>query len=222
MRLTVMLTAVILALVAFLSLYSAYEPADPLDGHIALGVRAGGAGGAGDPPWNNAPIDSYAQAAEHEPDFVLWFQSWGPRSDGAFPTVEAEELYQRGYTQVITWVPQDYTTSARDPEYSLDNILLGRHDDYIRQYARDVAAWGRPVYLRPFHEMNGDWNAYGAGKADNTPQKLVLAWRRVHRIFDDEGATNVKWVWSPNVGAPSYRPQHPMAGYFLATLTWTG
>lgn len=192
-------------------------------GPVALGAWPGGTG-SGNPPWNNAPIDSYTQEAGHKPDFVLWFQSWGPYSDGVFPETGAEDIYQRGHAQIITWQPQDYTTSSEDPHYSLDTILSGHHDAYIRQYARDVATWGRPVYLRPFHEMNGDWYPYGAGKNGNTPEKLVSAWQKVHRMFAEEGATNVKWVWSSNVGAPSYVPQHPIMSYYPgdAYVDWIG
>ncbi len=211
MRLRVLVVAILLGFVVALCL--ARETADSPAATIALGARPGGAGAA-NPPWNTAPIDSYTRAAGREPDFVLWFQSWGPYSRGTFPSAEAEEIHQRGYAQVITWVPEDYTASGDDPSYSLDVTLAGRHDAYIRRYARDVAAWGRPVYLRPFHEMNGDWSAYGAGKNRNTPEKLVSAWRKVHRIFAEEGATNVKWVWSPHVGAPSYEPRHPMESYY--------
>lgn len=180
---------------------------------VALGVWPGG-DDSGNHPWSTGEVDSYAQEAGRGPDFVTWFQSWGPYSKGVFPRADAEEGYQRGYAQVITWQPQDYTAPADDPNYSLDAILSGRHDDYIRQYARDLAAWGRPVYLRPFHEMNGDWYPYGAGKNGNTPEKLVSAWRKVHQIFAEEGATNVGWVWSPNAGVPTYTPEHPMAAYY--------
>lgn len=187
--------------------------ADQPDEAIALGARTGSIG-FGNPPWNNAPIDAYVQEAGREPDFVLWFQSWGPRLEATFPRAGAEEIHQRGYTQVITWVPEDYSLPPDDPSYSLDATLSGVHDDYVRQYARDLVAWGRPVYLRPFHEMNDTSNAYAAGKNGNTPEKLVAAWRRVHQIFAQEGATNVKWVWSPSVGPPTYHPQYPMASYY--------
>ena len=103
-------------------LYLVYKVASPSDESIAIGASPGGAGASGNPPWNNAPIDSYTRAAGREPDFVLWFQSWGPYSDGVFPRDEAENLHRRGYTQIITWEPQDYTTSGDEPR------LLARRD----------------------------------------------------------------------------------------------
>jgi hypothetical protein len=31
----------------------------------------------------------------------------------------------------------------------------------------------------------------------NSPQLFTQAWRRMHDVFTQQGATNVKWVWSP-------------------------
>src|SRR5258708_37924029 len=36
----------------------------------------------------------------------------------------------------------------------LATIPTGAFDDYIIQWARRLKAFGRPVFLRPFHEMN--------------------------------------------------------------------
>ena len=47
------------------------------------------------------------------------------------------------------------------------------------------------------HEMNGTWYPWGAKVGDNSPGLYKQAWKRMHRIFADHGATNVKWVWSP-------------------------
>ena len=40
------------------------------------------------------------------------------------------------------------------PDYALREIIAGKHDAYIAQWARDAAAWGKPFYLRFAHEMN--------------------------------------------------------------------
>ncbi|HLZ70227.1 MAG TPA: glycosyl hydrolase [Dehalococcoidia bacterium] len=46
--------------------------------------------------------------------------------------------------------------------------------------------------------MNGSWYPWGRNGA-NTPEKYVAAWQRLHDLFSAAGATNVQWVWSPNV-----------------------
>ena len=35
----------------------------------------------------------------------------------------------------------------------------------------------------------------------DTPAAFVDAWRRMHRLFEHQGATNVVWVWCPNASA---------------------
>ena len=48
--------------------------------------------------------------------------------------------------------------------------------------------------------MNGNWYPWGVGVNGNKPGEYVEAWRHVHDIFVQEGATSdVKWVWSPHV-----------------------
>ena len=41
-------------------------------------------------------------------------------------------------------------------------IALGQGDAYLYALNRAIAQWGRPIYLRPFGEMNGHWNPYCA------------------------------------------------------------
>jgi beta-mannanase len=62
-----------------------------------------------------------------------------------------------------------------------------------------VATWGYPIYVRPMHEMNGPWSAWGYGVNGNTAAQHVAAWRHIVDIANAEGATNIRWVWSPNV-----------------------
>jgi len=49
-------------------------------------------------------------------------------------------------------------------------------------------------YVRLFPEMNGDWVPW-----NGQPEALVATWRRIDALFELEGASNVRWVWSPNV-----------------------
>jgi hypothetical protein len=53
--------------------------------------------------------------------------------------------------------------------------------------------------IRFAHEMNISASPWGPGKEGNVGSTYVEAWRHIVSIFRQEGATNVKWVWSPNV-----------------------
>ena len=70
-------------------------------------------------------------------------------------------------------------------------------------WARGAKAWGKPFFLRPLHEMNGNWYPWGTGAGNpnrNTHADFIAAWKHLHQIFDEAGVTNATWVWSPNVG----------------------
>ena len=47
--------------------------------------------------------------------------------------------------------------------------------------------------------MNGYWYPWGVGVNGNTSGDYVAAWRHVHDVFAQVGATNVVWLWSPNI-----------------------
>ena len=77
---------------------------------------------------------------------------------------------------------------------STSAVNSGRYDKMIRQRAVDVKAFGQPMLLEWFWEMDGARNRHVAG----SPASFIAAWRRIHRIFDNAGVTNVSWVWCPN------------------------
>jgi beta-mannanase len=64
--------------------------------------------------------------------------------------------------------------------------------------------------------MNSDWTSWSPGVNGNTSEEFVLAWRKVHDIFEQEGATNVRWVWSPVAhyeGATAFEKVYPGHAY---------
>lgn len=78
------------------------------------------------------------------------------------------------------------------------DILSGKSDALIARAARRLAATKQPTMLRWAWEMNGDWYPWSGVKNDEGSAGFVKCWQRLHRIFADEGARNVSWVWSPN------------------------
>jgi mannan endo-1,4-beta-mannosidase len=47
--------------------------------------------------------------------------------------------------------------------------------------------------------MNGNWFPWSESLDGNNPGEYVAAWRHVHDIFSEVGATNATWVWCPYV-----------------------
>jgi cellulose synthase (UDP-forming) len=138
-----------------------------------------------------------------------------------FPAGWADGIARGGAAPLITWEPWDGSgrRTAR-----LADVAAGRYDTYIRRFARAAAEFGRPVLLRPLHDMNGSWYPWSVGREDgNSPELFVAAWRHLHDIFVQERATNVSWVWtvySLSALAPrggGLEPYYPGAAY----VDWT-
>jgi endoglucanase len=48
------------------------------------------------------------------------------------------------------------------------------------------------------HEMNGNWYPWSITRNGGSARDFVRAWRRIHRLFRQEGAGNVRWIWAVN------------------------
>ena len=98
---------------------------------------------------------------------------------------------ENGSTLVVTWMANGY--GAQD-------LVDGKADEYIRDYAKGVKNYGEEIWLRPLHEANGDWYDWGVGKegAGNTDANVAEAFRHIVKIFREENVENVKWVWTTN------------------------
>ncbi len=132
-------------------------------------------------------LDSYTSVAGRAPRIAMWFQSW---NEPLYYSSQMSGLGSRGVTPMITWA-QDTGLSSRD-------VTAGRYDSYIAEQARLAKSYGSLMYIRLFHEMNGTWMSYGPVNGQ-TGADFVAAWRHVVGIFRQQGVSNVRWVWSPNI-----------------------
>ncbi|MFC7532272.1 glycoside hydrolase family 26 protein [Actinoplanes sp. GCM10030250] len=111
---------------------------------------------------------------------------------------------------VHRFYPWDGYVPASEPDVARSSVLMvswhgaplagindGSSDGNIRSVARKLKAMKRPILLRWGWEMNGGWFEW-SGPQNGGPANYVKAYRRIHRIFTDQGADNVAWVWSPN------------------------
>jgi beta-mannanase len=106
-----------------------------------------------------------------------------------FPASHERWTVEHHRIPLITWEPWGAT---------LREIIDGRHDDLIRAQARRARNFNRPFFLRFAHEMNGDWYPWAGARNGQSPDRYVRAWRHIHRIYTNAGATKVVWVWSPH------------------------
>ena len=132
-------------------------------------------------------------------DIVNRFYTWNQ----AFPTsLEAGDV-SNGRISMLTWCCSDTI-----------QMVSGSQDAWIRAQADRMAAFGSPIFLRFYHEMDGDRRQ----GAVHSPAAFIAAWRYVHDIFVQRGATNVVWIWCPTAwkfiqGNPSPPVYYPGDAY---------
>jgi len=78
------------------------------------------------------------------------------------------------------------------------DILDGKYDTYLKNYANQVALYGEPILFRLGNEMNGDWCVYSSHHTSKDTDIFKAFYRYVYEIFRNAGADNVIWVWNPN------------------------
>ncbi|WP_183983982.1 glycoside hydrolase family 26 protein [Deinobacterium chartae] len=131
-------------------------------------------------------------------EHVRWFQEWDENFDLSY----ARKIVRRGSRVEISWQPRTHRGGkVRGVPYR--EIARGKHDAYLRRFARSVRALGRPVNIAFAPEMNGDWGVYQITR-NNTAADFKAAWRHMHELFDRERA-KVRWVWIPNILYPTAR-----------------
>jgi beta-mannanase len=153
-------------------------------------------------PLATAELDQVARISGEQPSVVLWYADFTTEA----PVDALHAVQGRGATPLITWEPWRAGGGVNQPGYALARIASGAHDAYLRRWARALRSFGGPVMLRFAHEMNGDWCPWSEAVNGNRPSDYVAAWRHVHAVFSAAGASNVTWVWSPNVVYPGSTP----------------
>ncbi|HEX5625000.1 MAG TPA: glycosyl hydrolase, partial [Saprospiraceae bacterium] len=156
------------------------------------------------------------------------YTAWGSKEEQKFPRIYAESIHQCGSIPVITWEPwltdfdnETFSGKLRPIETRDKNGLLdisrGVYDEYLRTWARDAAKFGHPLMVRLGHEMNDPYR-YPWGPQNNKAEAFIAAWRHVHRIFREEQATNVLWIWSPHPAYGWFKEYYPGDAY----VDWIG
>ncbi len=178
-------------------------------------------------PWDMGAVSKFEETAGKKLSMVNFFSPFANCSSKCsfykFPTEPMENIRQHGAIPVFSWSSQSIPSSLNEPDFQLSDVIDGTYDSYIREFAEDARDWGHPFFLRFNWEMNGNWFPWSDGVNGNQPGEYVTAWRHVHDIFTAAGATNVSWVWCPNVD-PTNKLQSSVASDYPGDeyVDWTG
>jgi hypothetical protein len=94
-------------------------------------------------------------------------------------------------------------------------IAMGQGDAYLLAINRAISEWGKPIYLRPFGEMNGHWNFYCAytrsGRLKGPSHSTAIfrkAFARVYLIAHGGTAAEIN-AKLPRLGLPGINADLP-------------
>lgn len=160
--------------------------------------------------WGAAAITDFEKLVGKQANMQAVFVGWG--SNGDFPDY-AGGLKSQGKTLVIFWEPSNGDTgNVNQADYNYDSITSGKWDSYIASFAADAKAYGGPVILVPFEEMNGDWYPWSGTKNNNSQAKEIAAFKYLRKYFPAGG--NVKIAWAPNSTSWPNTTANNIAGYY--------
>lgn len=181
-------------------------PQQPASARLRFGV------GTPSGPASASELDEVTSLVGEAPSIVLSYKDFNQ----APPLSELDSVRARGALTLLTWEPWAWGGGTSQPAYALDRITAGDFDAYLQKWGQTLGNWGHPVMLRFGHEMNGDWYPWSEQTNSNGPGDYVAAWRHVHDTLTSAGATNITWVWNPNVpypGAAEFGGLYPGASY---------
>jgi hypothetical protein len=155
-------------------------------------------------PWDMTALSDFERDAGKNASVVHFSSpfancSSSPCTPYNFPTPQFTAVRNDGAIPFFSWGTESLPTSGNQSAYNLPSIINGNFDTYIRNWAIAAKSWGHPFFLRFDWEMNGNWFPWNEGQNGNQSGDFVAAWRHVHDIFTSVGATNVTWVWCPNI-----------------------
>jgi chitodextrinase len=163
--------------------------------------------------WGNVPWDSNAWTKfESNAGKRMSIDHYGqpPSWEQAFSASTANVVTSRGAIPMI---------DTASKSVALTDIANGAYDSSLTTWAQAVKTWGKPFFFRWNWEMNGTWFPWGAQAAQN-PAAYIAAWRHFHDLTERVGATNITWVWCPNLeynGSTPYEQLYPGDAY----VDWT-
>jgi len=152
---------------------------------------------------------------------------WGEQK---FPKKNVELIIRHGSIPLIFWSPWDrpYVEGRPPDRFSLNNILTGKWDGYIDQWADEARSVDKPLLVSWGLEMNGQWFPwsgvhYGGGELISAPDQPARyagpelykqAYRYVAARVKARGASKILWVFHANNFSVPGAPWNALSHYY--------
>lgn len=163
-------------------------------------------------------LDPLEQHLGYSFPILLRYQSL----DDPFPAAALQNAKSRDkYIELtLQTVHAEQVNALQSESYNHDNaslmydILDGKYDAYLQEYAKQIKAYRRPILFRLNNEMNGDWCWYSAYYTSKDSNIYKAVWLYIRSIFVENEVTNVLWVFNPHdVSRPDFAWNHYLMYY---------
>jgi beta-mannanase len=178
--------------------------------------------------FSGCAVGAFVNGMENIPSFealigkklavVLWYVHW----QDPFPSAEADSVSSNGSIPLITWEPW-----ITHPLGTLEAIASGSYEAYAKEFLLAAKAWGKPLFLRFAHEMNGNWypwDGWHNGAATSGPTVYKRAWIYIYNLRQELSANNVNLVWCPNNHSQPAEAWNDISDYYPGDqyVDWIG
>ncbi|MBP5230931.1 MAG: hypothetical protein ILO68_04305 [Clostridia bacterium] len=137
-------------------------------------------------------------------DVYMTYQhiGWGNQLSDMVETFQRAETYAGGngfngkkiFNLTYQFTQSNNGVGGYNPSF---DIIRGKLDSYFRTLAQKIKNYGHPVLFRLNNEMNTDWTDYSGITSLIDPDIFQETWRRLYRIFEEEGVDNCIWIFNP-------------------------
>jgi len=188
-----------------------------VSGSTAYNHYYGGERSWGDAPWDLTSWDRFEHGGKTL--CVMHYGQpgpWGPWNQTALDLTALNHCVSRGAIPLM-----DLGRNTDD----FSGIIAGTYDAAITTWATNIAAWGKPLFLRPWWEMNGSWFGWGQGGSGGlSVANYIAMFQRFRTLCDAAGATNISWIWCPNYILATGAPVSLLASLYPgdAYVDWLG
>lgn len=127
---------------------------------------------------------------------------------------------------VYPWITLQFgryeANGAPSLDASVTAIANGVHDGEILRVAREIRQFGKPVLVTILPNVDRFWSLSSAVANGGVPSDAGLAWKHVHTLFQEAGATNICWVWAPKDPAhdDAFAPPSALFDIVLVNATY--
>ena len=139
-------------------------------------------------------LKEYEKKIDYDFDILLWYTAFDKEYNSEKVRGFLDKAYSDNKIVELTLQPSLVHEEGND----LFRVLDGYYDEFLEEYAKDVAEFNHPVLFRFANEMNGDWCEYSGYRMSLDTELYREMYKYVYSFFEKHNADNVIWVWNPN------------------------